>query len=83
MKFYSEITNELYDTKEELLVAEAEHAKNTADIDKAKSEYEAAMTVAVKTFFEAFEKFNAYQDLLDDGECEELPCILEMLFADE
>ena len=40
MKFYSELTTELYDTIEELDAAECEHKRQVAELENAKREQE-------------------------------------------
>ena len=53
MKFYSEVTGELFDKEEELKLAEAKFA------------YEKAEDEAVRATSEAFRKFCEYRDLAE------------------
>lgn len=61
MKYYSEVTKEMYDTIEDLENAEK---KQTVDIEKVKKEYNELMDKACDAVIAAYKK---YVELLDLG----------------
>lgn len=71
MKYYSDVTKEMYDTIDDLNLAENAVKKSEDDIEKAKQEYEEALDVAVKYVVEAYKKFGRYMDLGGKPEMEE------------
>ena len=80
MKYFSEVTNELYDTEEELL--KAEKTASSDELAKAKQEYEEAMDKATDAIMDGYKKFCRYLDLggdVEESEDKEYDTLLESL----